>query len=623
MIRRRWLQKQLTHGILFLRKRQKKGFEEAELQENLRRLDELLEEARYPDAAPFAQAVKERMKEAHQQSYFRIVLEFVATLVGALVIAGLIRQMWFELYEVPTGSMRPTIKEQDRVLVSKTAFGVNIPFTTGHFFFSPNRIERGRLVVVTAEGLDLPDVDTMYFGIFPGKKRYVKRCAALPGDWIYFYGGDLFCLSADGQTLHRLQSDPSIPHREYIPVLSSFEGRVEVVSASPFSRHRTYLLKHFNQAIGKIDASPDGSITCLIPHNGEWVPEFSCPKNESHSYPQSIGEFWGLNNFAFCRFLLPHELPKTASQLGYEDPKAVAWLELRHSPTLPLPGKLRHSAQSLIQTSTTWIPLRAEQCERLMTGLYTARLSIHNESVQRYYYEPLNNPSLPLPSPVPDGTYEFFRGTAYQIGWGGTSTVLDRANAMYPKTIKEAAFWFNAGIDVVPDCLSSASHMMPTRYAYFRNGDFFVMGVPIYKKDDPVLKFFVAKEIVRQAKDFSYFAFQDAGSPDAPPLDTSFFKHFGYKVPDGHYVLLGDNPAASLDSRFFGPVPEANIQGSPVFLFWPFGERWGIPLQPCSLPSWYTVAFFVITGGSILIYMMHRHKAVSLQLKVLREKKDS
>ncbi|MBP7075125.1 MAG: S26 family signal peptidase, partial [Rhabdochlamydiaceae bacterium] len=73
-----------------------------------------------------------------KKNRFQQIRDFIIGIGMALFIAILIRQMWFELYEIPTGSMRPTFKEQDRVSVSKTDFGVNYPLTPGHFYFNPD-----------------------------------------------------------------------------------------------------------------------------------------------------------------------------------------------------------------------------------------------------------------------------------------------------------------------------------------------------------------------------------------------------------------------------------------------------------------------------------------------------
>ncbi|MFW6217412.1 MAG: signal peptidase I [Verrucomicrobiota bacterium] len=48
------------------------------------------------------------------------------------------------------------------------------------------------------------------------------------------------------------------------------------------------------------------------------------------------------------------------------------------------------------------------------------------------------------------------------------------------------------------------------------------------------------------------------------------------EIPEGNYVALGDNSGNSLDSRYWGFVPDKAVIGKAVFIYYPFTPRWGL-----------------------------------------------
>lgn len=109
-------------------------------------------------------------------------VEFIKTVVFALLIALVIRTFAFEPFNIPSGSMKPNLLVGDYLFVSKYSYGYShhsLPFSPG---FPSGRLfeskpERGDVVV-----FKLPSDES---------KDYIKRVVGLPGDKIQVINGVL------------------------------------------------------------------------------------------------------------------------------------------------------------------------------------------------------------------------------------------------------------------------------------------------------------------------------------------------------------------------------------------------------------------------------------------------
>lgn len=58
-----------------------------------------------------------------------VIREWVESIVIAFILAMFIRTFIIQAFKIPTGSMRTTLLEGDRILVNKFIYGAKIPFT--------------------------------------------------------------------------------------------------------------------------------------------------------------------------------------------------------------------------------------------------------------------------------------------------------------------------------------------------------------------------------------------------------------------------------------------------------------------------------------------------------------
>ena len=79
----------------------------------------------------------------------------------------------------------------------------------------------------------------------------------------------------------------------------------------------------------------------------------------------------------------------------------------------------------------------------------------------------------------------------------------------------------------------------------------------------------------RQEDDYNGYVYPTQNDPSNPPqLLTA--EGVTAELPAGTFVALGDNSANSLDSRYWGFVPEKSVIGKAIFIYYPFTKRWGL-----------------------------------------------
>lgn len=106
-----------------------------------------------------------------------VVRDWIESIIVAFILAMLIRTFVVQAFKIPTGSMHPTLKVGDLILVNKFIYGAKVPFTD---FRLPavRQPKRGDVIVF----------------IYPEdpKKDFIKRLVALEGETVEIKNGTIY-----------------------------------------------------------------------------------------------------------------------------------------------------------------------------------------------------------------------------------------------------------------------------------------------------------------------------------------------------------------------------------------------------------------------------------------------
>ncbi len=133
-----------------------------------------------------------------KNKFYEKLIDNIKTIVYALLIALIIRSLFFQPFYIPSSSMEPTLLIGDRIFVSKYSYG----YSKHSFPFSPP-IFSERILFKKPNYGDLIVFKT------PADNRtdYIKRLIGLPGDSVQFVDGKIIL---NGEEIKRKKINLSI-----------------------------------------------------------------------------------------------------------------------------------------------------------------------------------------------------------------------------------------------------------------------------------------------------------------------------------------------------------------------------------------------------------------------------
>lgn len=157
-----------------------------------------------------------------------LVIEYAKSFFPVLGIVLVLRSFLVEPFQIPTGSMIPTLEVGDFILVNKYAYGVRLP-VIGTKIMDVDDPQRGEVMVF------IPPHENKY---------YIKRVIGLPGDTIRYENKNLYINGEliDKEYVADISVDTSIGDlsgKLYTEVINGVEHPAQYIDAALGRRART------------------------------------------------------------------------------------------------------------------------------------------------------------------------------------------------------------------------------------------------------------------------------------------------------------------------------------------------------------------------------------------------
>jgi signal peptidase I len=149
-------------------------------------------------------------RRRRRRSATRNAVEWAIVLVGALVVALVVKTWLFQAFYIPSGSMEPTLQVGDRVLVNKISYDIA-------------DVDRGDIIVFERpDDWETGDIEDL-----------IKRVIALPGDTVAARDGEVY---VNGQVL----DEPWLAEENR--GITSFEDRSQCVPECTLGPNEVFVL---------------------------------------------------------------------------------------------------------------------------------------------------------------------------------------------------------------------------------------------------------------------------------------------------------------------------------------------------------------------------------------------